>query len=421
MKTKIINILYHPPAYEHFHSEKRPGIIFNTNNGTWVTIKNDEWPDLLGNEVLKLTDEFEYEVWQPDPRADKIYSHRFENGLVHKLFPARLKTSLYKGKIEKIIKSNTLLKAIEKEMNNEQIILNINSSPLIYLNFKIIKKFHYLPIVLTFHGNFTDYLQYTKCKNLIKRIYRCYKRHMFIKQLNRVETITYQNKFQQDILLNLGIKESKISFLTMGVDFNLWKPASIIEAKKYFNINNKTTVFSMASRFNNLKQIDKVMQVFTELNSDNNYHFKLMIAGHGEKEYEDYLKSISGDLLKKDKLIFTGYLHDEKMCKLYQASDLFISASTSEGCSVSVIKALACEVPIFSTNVGGTSEVLRENNAGILVDPFDYKQWEKELIEILEGKRVPILDREIAKGYFHWPNIAKKFVKIYNELKKEKY
>ena len=34
---------------------------------------------------------------------------------------------------------------------------------------------------------------------------------MFIKQLNRVGTITYQNKFQQDILLNLGIEKINLS------------------------------------------------------------------------------------------------------------------------------------------------------------------------------------------------------------------
>ena len=63
MKTKIINILYHPPAYEAYINQPRPEINWDTPDGNWVGIWGYDWPDVIGNEVLKLTDELEYDVW----------------------------------------------------------------------------------------------------------------------------------------------------------------------------------------------------------------------------------------------------------------------------------------------------------------------------------------------------------------------
>ena len=48
--------------------------------------------------------------------------------------------------------------------------------------------------------------------------------------------------------------------------------------------------------------------------------------------------------------------------------------------------------------------------------------WRNELEEILEGnKEVKAIDREIAKRYYHWPNIAQKYIDIYHKLFKKYY
>ena len=78
-------------------------------------------------------------------------------------------------------------------------------------------------------------------------------------------------------------------------------------------------------------------------------------------------------------------------------------------------------MPIFTTFVGNVSELLLKNNAGILVDNNDYKQWEKEFDEILSGKRVKVLKRVLAEEIFDWPNIAKRIINIYRDLSGQYY
>ena len=137
MKPKIINILQHPPAYEMYSNGLKPEINWNTPDGQWVGIAGYDWPNQLGNEVLKLTNEFDYEVWQPDLRADKIYSHTFDNGLMHRLFPANKKNVRFGLRIISRFSSKQLLSSLKNEKPGYTI-LHLNN-PMHHLNLAIMQ------------------------------------------------------------------------------------------------------------------------------------------------------------------------------------------------------------------------------------------------------------------------------------------
>jgi len=413
VKTNIINILPHPPAYELYFKEPRSEINWETPSGKWVGIGGEDWPDLIGREILKLTDEFNYQVWQPDLRADKIYSHQFENGLVHKLFPAQKRKKIYGFRIINQITSESILDYLKKQLS-DNLILHLNS--LMYsINQEIIKKFYFVPKIIQFHSkalipycemrkfrkNIIANISYLKLHNLLLRN----KKIFFI--YNNSNNITALSKYKP-----LGIER-----IFVGCDFDFWRPADKEDAKKSLGINIDSNIFTMASRFFPLKQIDKVIEIFINIDRYKNYNFKLYIAGHGNKEYENYLKNVARPLINKGKIIFPGYLNSEKMRDLLVASDLFISASTDEGGPTSVVKAIACNTPVMCTKVGGIDEILAQYNAGILVDYSNYKEWQRKFIDILEEKlRARLLNRKIAEELFHWANIAKKFIRIYKNM-----
>ena len=107
MKTKIINIISHPPAYEAYRNDPKPEINWDIPDGEWIGIWGYSWPDQLGNAVLSQSNKFDYEVWQPDLRADKIYSHTYKNGLSHYLFPGQ-KIVKYMGLKKDFLKNDRI-------------------------------------------------------------------------------------------------------------------------------------------------------------------------------------------------------------------------------------------------------------------------------------------------------------------------
>ena len=114
----------HPPAYDSYIGYPKPEINWDTTNGSWVGIGGGkyDWGDQIGNDVLHENDEFEFEVWQPDLRADKVYQHKFDNGLIHKLFPAYNNNA----HIKNVTVSDKIIEAIEVEISNNQIILHVD-------------------------------------------------------------------------------------------------------------------------------------------------------------------------------------------------------------------------------------------------------------------------------------------------------
>lgn len=413
MKPKIINILPHEPDYEFLKDKPRPAINWETATGGWVGIYRNEIPNKLGREVLKFTDEFEYEVWQPDYRADKIYSHRFEDGLVHRLFPAESVKEFHGLKKRKQIHSPALLDFLEEYAKENQVVINLNGD-FKHLSYELFEKCGHLPILQTFRGtiNLPQSLIFKKRLNVLASI-SYLKQHLKTKKLiDRVDFVTHQNDLHMDTLAK--IYHGPTAKLTSGCNFSFWQKEDKNECRKALGLPLDKKIFFTSSLLISRKQKDKLLAVFKEL--DKSHDFLLVISGHGTQAYEQYLKEKAGPLLKKDKVRFVGYQTGESLKKYYASADLFINPSNSEGGPVSSMKAIACETPVFSTNIGNVAEQMRRNKSGILVGIRDYEQWKNELEQVLQGKVVKTFDRKEAEALYDWRKIAIKFTEIYRHL-----
>ena len=420
VKPKVINVLYHTPPYD-LYKDNRPEVHWPIapGEGGWIGIWGTDWPDILGNELLKVTDSFDYEVWQPDLRALTEYCHTFRSGLKHRLFPARLVSFQHGRKVKKQPLSQPIVDAILREAGQGPVILHLNSDPLVPLNRQIIEACSSLPIMISFHGVFqSPGEQVFRMRKNIGATVSFLKQDRALRRsiMPAVNAVTFQNDIQRRYLERYY--DGHTQRLTMGCDFRIWCPGDRMASRQAWDIGDSTFVMSMAARFTPLKQIDKVIQALDAVDRNKPFDFVFLVAGHGAEDYEAYLKETGRRLINENKLRFTGYLDDGSMLSLYRASDLFISASVMEGCSVSVIKALACGVPLFSTAVGGTYDIMKDTGAGCFVKVNDYPSWQEKLREILAfgGKTVRPMDRNEARRLFHWPNIAREFVNIYRRI-----
>ena len=417
-KVKIINISPYPPAYALYLGKPRPLINFDTNNSQWVGIWRGEVADRFGIEILKLTNDIEYEIWKPDLRADKIYSHTFEDGITHRSFPAVRSKELFGVKFVDSIHVDTMVREIEKKIEKEKIILHLSGNPTLFKYFKI--PFDHVAVVLSFHGIIylpnTELFAFTK--NIPSKLNSIMDYFWAKEKLNKISFITYMN--DENIEYLRKIYNGGLMKITGGCDFSFYKHHSQMSAREEMALPKDKKIFFLASNLTSLKQIDKIICVFTNLSD--HYDFLLVIAGHGTEKHEAYLERLSMDLTKKDKLRFVGYVTGDKLLNYYNACDFFLSVSKQEGGPVSVMKAFACEVPVISTKTGNIAEVMKLYNCGCLLDIHDYKMWESVLSEILQDKRrVKPMIREVAKKYYHWPNLARKYLDIYRKVAKKSY
>jgi glycosyltransferase involved in cell wall biosynthesis len=110
------------------------------------------------------------------------------------------------------------------------------------------------------------------------------------------------------------------------------------------------------------------------------------------------------------------FVTGEGLRDIYWASDLYVSVATDEGGPVSVMKAIACGLPVLSTPVGETAGRMKKYGVGKFVPVTKYDEWAKAILKILDKKIPRALDIKIARDAYDWPNVAKRFIRVYDDL-----
>ena len=94
------------------------------------------------------------------------------------------------------------------------------------------------------------------------------------------------------------------------------------------------------------------------------------------------LKLLAKELGIYDLCIFTGNISE--LGDIYRAIDIFVMPSLWEGLSLSMLEAMAANIPMISTDVGGARDVLGDSKWGIIVnhgDPVEISTAIKKLIQ----------------------------------------
>lgn len=416
MKCKIIHIAPLVPAYEFYLNEPCPPITWNTPGGQWLGVWEREWFHQLSREILKIDKNFDFEVWQPDLRADKVYSHTFADRLIHRSFPAQRRKKIYGVKLINTVKSCALTSELLRLCKRERTYIHLHGCFNDITN-SIIANLQNAPIVFSFYGeiNLPSVRFFAPTWNLPSK-FVLFAQHLWLKKyINKIDFITYMNDKHLSHLLN--IYSGKVKKLSMGCDFSFWTKISQERCRRKLGLPRNKFIMITTASFRDIKQIDKFIETLTSISK--RYNFLYILAGHGTGEYERYLKKIALPLIEQKKIFFTGYLKMDELLEYLNSADLFVSTSCSEGSSVSVMEAFACCLPVFSTNVGGTSEFMLREGAGCLVGIKDCEGWRQRLEDIISNGKLPeVINTEAARNLYDWGNVAKRFIAIYKAIGK---
>jgi len=99
----------------------------------------------------------------------------------------------------------------------------------------------------------------------------------------------------------------------------------------------------------------------------------LIVIGDGitkkDKAYRRDLSRLAEKLDLNHRVVFTGWLEKEELCSAYQAADLFILPSLSEGMPNAMLEALGSDLPCLGSRIPGHTDLLQYDE--LLFDPTD--------------------------------------------------
>lgn len=423
MKPLIINVHASNPPYAFASSQDRPDHSWPQPDGTWVGVWTREWPALLGEAVLNASDRYAWEVWQTDCRAKQVYSVTWNSGVIHRLFPATER--VYRPGIRRQagVYSEALLARLA-DAAGLPVVLHLHGfrNPFygeIVVRCGMPKRF---PIWMVGHGMSVAPL--SEMRGWHRPLtYACLLvEHWKLSRLLRaVDVVSAQSEYARGEVKKVFAGRTEL--LTMGCDFDFWTP--VPSAKQKTAVRNdlglppSRTAFIATGNFVPLKQFDKLIEVFGRLSARRD--FVLVIAGHGDEGNTKRLQAASRPLVREGKAILHPYVTGERLRNLYWASDVYVSVSTDEGASVSVMKAMACGLPVLATPVGGTSERMRRHGVGRFIPVDGYEEWKVAIEEILDKGLPPALDRAVAKEAYDWPQVARRFIGVYEDMLRDRF
>ncbi|MDP3732707.1 MAG: glycosyltransferase family 1 protein, partial [Candidatus Omnitrophota bacterium] len=107
----------------------------------------------------------------------------------------------------------------------------------------------------------------------------------------------------------------------------------------------------------------------------------------------------------------------ERLVELYRAADVYIDPSLYEGFGFQVVEAMACGVPVITSNVTSLPEIM--GDAGILVSPTDIDSLASAIIMVLTDSRLrqTLCQKSLERTkFFSWDKTARETLAIYDEL-----
>ncbi len=114
-----------------------------------------------------------------------------------------------------------------------------------------------------------------------------------------------------------------------------------------------------------------------------------------------------------DRVHFLGYVPDDRLIELYQRAIAFVFMSKFEGFGLPVLEAMACGVPVITSNTTSLPEVVGE--AGIQLDPDDVDGIADAVIRVRDGelRQQLVADGKARAAQFTWKRTAEQTLAVY--------
>jgi D-inositol-3-phosphate glycosyltransferase len=186
--------------------------------------------------------------------------------------------------------------------------------------------------------------------------------------------ITPSNSDKQYLMYLYGTNENKIFEIPPGVNTNLFKPIDKSTAKLHIAENKNEKIILFVGRIEPLKGIDVLLYAIKILISQHlPVPFSLLIIGGDISQHSNtwspllkHLEQLRHILHISAQVKFIGQRPQHELLYFYNAADVVVMPSHYESFGMAAAEAMACGVPVITTNVTGISHLIDEGRSTLV-------------------------------------------------------
>ena len=292
---------------------------------------------------------------------------------------------------------------IEKLLKERKVDIVHFHSPLFTFLYGFLRKKKF-PLIMTTH-----YLLDVKLSKSAGVIYSSFIRRMTLFIAKNINKIICVNEDYIPIFKKWGVDPDKLLYIPNGVDTKRFSPGKSKVKNKF--IDKKIIVYF--GRLHYQKNVDLLIRSFKFI-KEKVSDVKLVIIGTGTDF--DKLKKMSAD---DNDIIMTGFISNEELTDYLRASNVVVFPSRGENASLTIMEAMACELPVISSGVGNAEKILGEGR-GLILEKYTEEEIAEKCIKILNDKNFAVemgkSARKFVEDNHSWDRISKKTEELYKKV-----
>lgn len=225
---------------------------------------------------------------------------------------------------------------------------------------------------------------------------------------NRFPLVTTPSRVMAWELAAHGLRVPVVA-ISNGVDTRLFRPGPQMSGK------DSVTVLHVG-RLSYEKKVDLLLRAFARVAGEHPTA-RLTIVGDGTDR--EALARLSGELGLGERVRFTGFVPHEQLPALYQAADLFATASTIETQGLVVLEAAACSLPVAGVDALALPEVVHHGVNGFLAPAGDEAALAQHLVRLVADaslrRRMGATSRRLAERH-SLERVAAQYERLYRQV-----
>jgi N-acetyl-alpha-D-glucosaminyl L-malate synthase BshA len=283
-----------------------------------------------------------------------------------------------------------------------------------YLAREMLKPTRYLPVVTTLHG--TDITLVGRDPSFLP-ITRF--------GIEKSDAVTAISNYLRDATHETFCTGCDIQVIYNFIDSDYYRREPSESVRNSLAPNGEKIILHV-STFRPIKRITDCIEIVArikalEIGSGSQSGVRLVMCGDGPERAD--AEALAAKLGIADSVTFVGKQPQSQVREYLSVADLLLLPSQSESFGLTALEAMACEVPVIATRVGGIPELVEDKGCGYLFEIGDVDGMAAASLRVLsedaERERLGKRGREIAVSHFRTEKIIPQYEELYSRVIRE--
>ena len=225
-------------------------------------------------------------------------------------------------------------------------------------------------------------------------------------QLKNIICVSQPSK--EDVISEFKVDEKKITVIPNGIDIGIFKPTSIKKSLSFRIVTTASADIPLKGLRHLISALPRVIRQFP-LTS---------LTVIGKSPEKSNLNKLIDDLDLEDKITFRSGIPEKEIVKTYHDSDIAVIPSLYEGFGFGAGEAMACGVPLISTDSGGLKQVI--GDAALKIKPGSVNEIEEGIVKLFSEEKIrqelAEKGRKRMEEFFDWKIAASAYIEVFKKI-----